>query len=33
MPIPVLLMRCESVTAWTAENRDAWNTPKAEYNT
>jgi hypothetical protein len=22
MPIPVLLMRCETLTAWTAENRD-----------
>src|SRR5271156_476825 len=33
MPIPVLLVRCESFTAWTAENSTAWIAPKQEYNT
>src|SRR5271154_4382728 len=33
MPIPVLLVRCETFTAWTAENSTAWIAPKQEYNT
>jgi len=26
-------VRCESFTAWTAENSTAWIAPKQEYNT
>src|ERR1700730_9597423 len=33
MPIPVLLVRYESLTARMAENKTAWKAPKVEYTT
>src|ERR1700677_4775858 len=31
MPIPVLLMRCESLTVRMAENKTWWSAPKTQY--